>query len=186
MKIIFLDVDGVLNAGMRVREGTLGFEIQDWVLPKAVEHLNRITDATGAKLVISSTWRLGKTLSELKEMFARVGVTGEVISKTERGECSWHHRLGAKECYQGHRGAEIHDWLTQKVPPGERVESFVILDDSSDMLPYHDRHVHTDLYIGLSRRKANAAIKLLVPWFGRKEGKCDDTACSQCFPLPTL
>lgn len=186
MKIIFLDVDGVLNAGMRVVEGTMGFEIQDWVLPKAVEHLNRITDATGAKLVISSTWRLGKTVSELKEMFARVGVTAEVIDKTERGDCLWHLMGGFPKCSDAHRGHEIQDWLERKVPLGERVESFVILDDSSDMAPHLERHVHTDLYRGLSRRKANEAIRLLGPWFGRKEGKCDDTACSQCYPMPTL
>ena len=109
MKVVFLDVDGVLNASRRVIEGTQGFELKDWVLPKAVEHLNRITDATGASLVISSTWRIGKMLSDLRGMFKGVGCNAPVIGKTERGPCSWHKDAGFPECYQAHHGYEIHD-----------------------------------------------------------------------------
>ncbi len=170
MKVVFLDVDGVLNAGCRVVPGTKGFELQDWVIPKAIEHLNRITDRTGAKLVISSTWRIGKTVKELREMFAGVGVKAEILGKTEKGPCSWHRDAGFPECYQAHRGYEIQDWLRNykqicdlglSAYGRDPVESFVILDDDSDMDPHRDKHVHTDLYRGLTRRKVEEAIRVL-------------------------
>jgi len=168
MKVIFLDVDGVLNAGRRVNPGTKGFELVDWAIPKAVEHLNRITAATGAKLVISSTWRIGKTVKELREMFAGVGVRAEIIGKTESGPCKWHRDLGYPNCSDGHRGGEIWDWLRNydavNYHAGEveyAIESFVILDDDSDLEPYRPQHVHTAGDRGLTRRKVNEAIRKL-------------------------
>lgn len=180
MKIIFLDVDGVLNAGQKVVvPGSPGFYLPDWVIPKAVEHLNRIIDATGAKLVISSTWRIGKTLAELREMFSGVGVRGEIIGKTENGDCLWHLMGGYPNCDAAHRGFEIKDWLDNRFRVfGDRPKRFIIIDDSSDLAPYLDRHVHTGCYTGLTRRKVNEAIRLLGP--------CDDRDCLQHFPMPTL
>lgn len=158
MKVVFLDVDGVLNASRRVVEGTKGFQLKDWVIPKAVEHLNRITDATDGKLVISSTWRIGKTISELRVMFAEVGCHAPVIGKTAHGPCSWHAKAGYPECSVAHRGFEIQEWL-DNCP--EQVESFVILDDDSDLEPNLDHWVHTDLYRGLTRRNVEKAIRIL-------------------------
>lgn len=189
MKVVFLDVDGVLNAGRKVVvPGSDGFHLPDWTLPKAIEHLNRITDATGANLVISSTWRIGKFLHQLREMFAGVGVTAPIIGKTENGPCQWHVVQGYPECSQAHRGFEIHDWIRrhQLRNDVERVEGFVILDDSSDMAPYHDRHVHTAADRGLTRRHVNQAIKMLGFQPKLKEGPCDDPDCLTCFPMPTL
>lgn len=168
MKVVFLDVDGVLNAGRRVVPGTKGFKLKDWVLPHPIQHINRITRATGAKLVISSTWRIGKTIWELREMFAGVGIEAEIVGKTENGPCQWHRTLGYPECSTGHRGAEIHDWLRTynavNFMAGEvdyAVESFVILDDDTDLEPYRPQHVKTAYDRGLNRRECDRAIQML-------------------------
>lgn len=54
MKIIFLDVDGILNWGVcksRAPSGCLGVE------DDKVELLKQIVDRTGAKIVLTSTWK---------------------------------------------------------------------------------------------------------------------------------
>ena len=157
MKVVFLDVDGVLNASMRVNRGTKGFNLIDWVLPGPVAHVNRICRETGAKLVISSTWRQDKTVPELQQMFAEAGIMGDIIDKTEVGPCIWHIQKGFDDCWQDHRGAEIKEWLDRH----PEVTSFVVLDDDSDMTEVKDRHVKTDLYRGLVRKQCDRAIELL-------------------------
>ena len=51
LKIIFLDIDGVLNDHGRMMNLYCGIQ------KDKVEHLNKIIDATDCKIVISSAWR---------------------------------------------------------------------------------------------------------------------------------
>ena len=55
MKVIFLDIDGVLNS-MSCKATIEGF---DFVEDEKVALLKEIIDLTGAKVVLSSTWRYG-------------------------------------------------------------------------------------------------------------------------------
>ncbi len=67
MKIIFLDIDGVLNHmyWLKKMKGVEGDK--KFFDPDCVRRLNTITDKTGAKIVLSSSWRIGKTKEQLKE-----------------------------------------------------------------------------------------------------------------------
>lgn len=53
MKVIFLDIDGVLNTSKTFDDTELEIEIDDF----RVEFLKRIIDATDAKVVLSSSWK---------------------------------------------------------------------------------------------------------------------------------
>lgn len=66
-KIIFLDIDGVLNnAKLRWREG------MDAIDFTCVKILGDIIQATGAKIVIHSTWRVGfSDINSLKDAFSK-------------------------------------------------------------------------------------------------------------------
>ena len=55
MKIIFLDIDGVLNCKY-TKEEIFFFP---FVSPKKIELLKQLIERTGAKVVLSSTWRHG-------------------------------------------------------------------------------------------------------------------------------
>lgn len=88
-KFIFLDIDGVMNSNLFYSERTQDKRYNDWIKehpqriawnacnidPRAVERLNRLTDATGAKIVVSSTGevivicRKCLTLLELKNLY---------------------------------------------------------------------------------------------------------------------
>ena len=65
-KIVFLDIDGVLNSELHYVEKSqqqladeIGYPLSE-ISRSAVSLLNQIVEKTGAKVVISSTWRLGR------------------------------------------------------------------------------------------------------------------------------
>ena len=75
-KIIFLDIDGVLNVYCEGRDRfgcTFHKHFED--------NLKWIIEETKAKIVISSTWRFSG-LSVMQEMWEHRGLTGEVIDIT--------------------------------------------------------------------------------------------------------
>ena len=82
-KLVFLDFDGVLNnsefAAHQYKndesaQDSMGLDLFD---PKAIECMNRIIDATGAKIVVTSSWRyLG--LAKLQKLWKERGLHGEI------------------------------------------------------------------------------------------------------------
>jgi hypothetical protein len=118
MKVLFLDFDGVLNSYefMRSSPGRL-----DRLDPAAVSRLNAIVDRSGAKVVISSTWRLKRSLDEIRRLLAELGFRGEVIGRTP--DLVGH---GLVDPYVA-RCQEIQTWIDGH---GEPLESFAILDDA--------------------------------------------------------
>lgn len=155
MKILFLDIDGVLN-------GT-----EDWVEMvlfkhphnKGVEVLNRtklallynIVSRTDAKIVVSSTWRLHYTIAELIALFnercGREFFSSEmIIDRTPEGHA---HTI---------RGHEVAAWL-QEHP---EVTQYVILDDNSDFLPEQKPNfVMTNTRTGMTYENMKSAIAIL-------------------------
>jgi hypothetical protein len=99
--IIFLDIDGVLNSTewsecrpLRgfIPPGTAqqAFD-EERIDPHCVEHLRRIVERTGAKLVLASTWRHRMSVAELVRLFALYGWSdGPVIDGTPRYD--WPHQ----------------------------------------------------------------------------------------------
>lgn len=154
-KIIFLDIDGVLN---NASDSDMHCHLDkscDFYSKVCVDHLNTITDKTGAKIVVSSTWRLKTPLQELKDKLLYMGVKGEVIGVTD--DLRHHHCL---------RGNEIHNWIqdNKELVNCEyyNYKSYVILDDDSDMLLWQkENFVHTNGEVGLDLGGVEKAIKIL-------------------------
>ena len=155
MKIIFLDIDGVLN-NVRTQEM---FEDYIFISDDKILLLKELIDKTGAKVVLSSSWRKGWRFKDTNPRCANEDV--RLFNALE---------LKLKEygitliSYTGHfwnRGKEIEDWLNNW--NGEKIESFVILDDmdSAEFAPNSDRLVQTDISTGLTEEKVQEAIKLL-------------------------
>lgn len=153
MKIIFLDIDGVLNSQIMYEDKEdIIYTRGGRVSRKSIALLNDITDDTGAKIVVSSTWRVDEDVeSYLKE----AGVTGDIIGKTPI----------LKDRFSL-RGNEIHAWIVQNEELlGEVYYNFwrfIILDDDSDMLWWHrENFFHTDAYAGLTPNLAYKAKRFL-------------------------
>jgi len=172
MRILFLDIDGVICTQEEIfhdpaKKKSGEIRVEDYMRkvdgkwlhvfsPVAVAALNHITDTTGAKLVISSVWK-NNGMERLVEHFKEQGVKGEIIGLTpyvynEEYKCRM-------------RGGEIQAWLDANPKP----ESFVILDDESDMLHLLPRLVQTmwdDFEVtgepeGLVMKHAERAIAML-------------------------
>jgi len=149
MNIIFLDIDGVLNHELHYQEKSQDERFEEVGLPlcnisnKSVEILNDLTDATNAKIVVSSTWRTGKSLDKLKGMFKDFGITGELIGKTP-------FIFTKPEWWRpAPRGLEIQCWLDH-YNSKENVK-YVIFDDDADMLLCQkDVFLQVDGYCGLT------------------------------------
>lgn len=142
-KIIFLDFDGVIinqkswskASGMRANPDE-----------DCIRALNHITDSTGARIVVSSTWRRLKIPGELRVMLQGWGVTGQFIGVTPSG-------MALTE-----RGQEIAEWLKYKQ---HKVESFVIIDDDNDMGDLLPKLIQTHFSVGLTMEDAKEAIARL-------------------------
>lgn len=136
-RIIFLDVDGVLISGL------LGWKTPS---PESVRALNELVERTGADIVVSSCWRVGRTVVELRELLASWGVKGRVVGKTG----------SSKEC----RGYEIGQFLLDNA--ARFVDAaVVIIDDNEDMAGLCDRLVKITGRIGLTMKNVEQAIKIL-------------------------
>ncbi len=134
MKVLFLDIDGVVNCITTAQRhrGTIGID------PYMALLVDRIVQATGAKIVLSSTWRLWE--SSRQEVRRQVG---EFIDVTP-------------EIGGAIRGQEIAEWL--KGHP--EVMRYAILDDDSDMLP-DQPFFKTSWAVGLTQEIADQVIQYL-------------------------
>lgn len=135
--VIFLDIDGVLNS-MR------SMKFMEMVDMECARNLRRIVSHTNADIVISSTWRLGNSTHNLREIFYPWGLY-RVIGKT----CSNHPDRKSV------RGDEIKAWID-----AFGCKNYLILDDDTDMLPEQKEHfINTDAYHGLTEKESTFAIR---------------------------
>ena len=129
MKIIFLDIDGVLVTRNSVKYQIYNYPEEKEIIfsKKAVKNLNKLIRRTKAKIVISSTWRLFHTLEELKAIFQKQGIKGEIISTTSIDKASTEEDIP--------RGKKISDWLDEN----PEVDQYVIIDDDvqADCIQFH-------------------------------------------------
>jgi hypothetical protein len=136
-RVIFLDIDGVLAPIRRWdRYGDLD--------PACIQLLNEIVAGGEADVVISSTWRHGKTVTELQEILQAQGFAGRVLDTTPTS------RPGA------HRGDEIAAWLAEHA-----VDGYVIIDDHADMGALRTHLVQTSPAHGLQPADVPRAIEIL-------------------------
>ena len=161
IKIIFLDIDGVLNVYSHDHD-----EFGSQFMPQFVNNLKRVVEETGAKIVISSTWRYGG-LQRMKDLWEKRNLPGEVIDITP--DCNDLFNEGSFVFLdQIERGHEVEYWLDEH----PEVEKYVIFDDDNDFLPHQrGNFVRTgnninhpdalDLGYGLTNECANRAIRIL-------------------------
>lgn len=154
--VIFLDIDGVLNQGRQfLPRGADRRQLRTFVDPNAMLFLNKIVEETGAVVVISSTWRIGKDMFTLQDDMASAGFRGRVVGRTDAVPCVVH---APAKCSEAHRGSEIATWLEEH----PSVKSFVIIDDDSDMGPLWPWFVHTNGRVGLTAAGVQLAVKILI------------------------
>jgi len=131
MRVIFLDIDGVLNS-VKTCVATGGYPMElthreqfDWM---AIRLLQRLCDSSGIQIVLSSAWRLHHDFRNVAKAFDL-----PIIDRTPS--------------LLGCRGDEIKQWLDNHV----EVTHYAIIDDDPDMLPSQSPYfVQTDGFEGLT------------------------------------
>lgn len=113
VKILFLDIDGVLNSAYVLDTQKRG----DAIDRDMVSRINRIIDATGCQIVISSTWRLYHSLDALKKRLVDNGMWRDAILSVTP-------RLDARHF---NRADEILSWLHDN----PNVTQYIAIDDSA-------------------------------------------------------
>ena len=164
-KVIFLDIDGVLNTERHheycYENGIDNSDEYGYLFdPIAVKNLARIVDESGACIVISSSWKYSG-LSTLVDMWSDRSLPGRVIDitpDTESDEFLLNANLEDMELFSC-RGYEIREWLTTH---GKGVDSYAILDDEQEMLPEQQGHfVQTNPAVGITEEDAEKVIGIL-------------------------
>jgi hypothetical protein len=137
VKIIFLDVDGVLNNfGLIARYGF------DYIDDGCVSLLSQVVKTTGAEIVLSSSWRLEE--SNLSLVRAALGRSG----------------LKIKDCTPFLRMARIQE-IKQWIKDHPEVTKFVILDDDEDAGFGLDGFFQTDPEVGFTSKIAEKIVLYL-------------------------
>lgn len=181
MKIIFLDVDGVLNGYSKFTGFLYGWFIKlrlmkyvnkyydlFGVRTTMTRRLAKIVRKTDAKIVISSSWRgswydsyedKGRRARALEDQLRRFKIYDSVIGITPRSS-------------KGYRETEIRQWLFER----DDVDAFVVLDDeTSDLQGFLGKELIKTSEIeegeiirgawyentGLKRKHVKQAIKIL-------------------------
>lgn len=101
-KILFLDIDGVLNHQKYYADGRrdASYPLSE-ICPVSIELLNKIVSETGCKLVISSTWR-HSGIEYCRNVLKECACIGEIIDITPDIERQGDYIV---------RGNEILKWL---------------------------------------------------------------------------
>jgi hypothetical protein len=140
-RVLFLDFDGVLIP--LPPNGEIAQDLKSSV--EAVNNLNLIVQVTGAKVVVSSAWRMGRSVEQLQELLRKWGVKWPVFDKT------------AETSGEEDRGAAIGRWLGDNP-----VEHFAILDDErTDLESFARNLVSPRASVGLQFHDAVEAIRIL-------------------------
>lgn len=110
MKIIFLDIDGVLNSEEYFNkiEGLHIEGIESKVDIAKVKLLKKAIDATGAKVVLTSSWRHTTNGRHLKQLLLQYNILAD-----------------STPFLKNERGKEIRQWLAEH----PNTADFIILDD---------------------------------------------------------
>lgn len=153
MKVIFLDVDGVLNSEHWYRKNHRRHpercRVETAIDPRYVRNLRKIIKRTGAKVVLSATCR---GAVKLRQILKKYGI--EIYDYTPY--------IGME------RGIDIQEWINHH----REVTNIVILDDDSDMCHLMEYLVKTK---GQPYVKVNDQWhRIRIPfWWYFNEGLCN-------------
>jgi len=130
MNIIFLDIDGVLNSKLWYDSKlckSFGTSVKRYFDPNCIQLLNDLIDKSSAKIVISSSWRILRTLQELQDIFISVGFEGTIIGRTP---ISYSYDINNSIS----RGLEIQEWLNDFKIKIQVSIKYAIIDDEDGFL----------------------------------------------------
>lgn len=164
-KIIFLDIDGVLNSEdwfnkfiMNVKSGNTYNGQNNMIDPDAINRVVKICKETGARIVISSSWRLNTITETIKDMYRYVDflpLLKYIVGITPRI---------SPGCY----GKEIQSWIDNCKNNSEYTNTeienkikYIIISNSTEILDSQmNNFIQTKTSYGITDDIANTIINM--------------------------
>lgn len=183
-RLLFLDVDGVLHPlRTRLLQGSQKVDTSHCFRPACMQQLACLVQATGAKLVLSSSWR---AFEQAREMLA--------IALAEYG-------LAFTECTTTAGGESPHarvDQILAFVAGAANISAWAAVDDE-DLAPdsmagsesmmravFRQHFVRTDAASGLDAKKADMLKQILLNEGEAEEIAESDAAIEEACPMMAL
>lgn len=158
MKAIFLDIDGILNTYYTKELTSTGSTFVD---DKKLWILKEIIDRTGAKIVLSSTWRIGWKHLELgmkNTWYAKDFI--ELRDKFKEFGINLYDKTPILDKFMRRRGEEIKMYLDNNK---DDIDGYVIIDDLPGkwLRPCSSHLLQTSEYKGLQEKHIKVAERIL-------------------------
>ncbi len=146
MKIIFLDIDGVMNSKRYFRSIDMKKNNWDRFDPISVNLIKQLVEEFEAKIVISSSWRFGAKDLLFNEL-------------TKSGLLKYLHKDWKTPYMYGYkRGDEIMNWLENH----KGIKKYIIIDDEANILEDQTSiFVNTNMDLGFNEECFKKAQKIL-------------------------
>lgn len=159
MKILFLDIDGVLNSESWCAGKPFGnpFENpQKWIDPNSIRLLNLLIDRMPCKVVLTSNWREHFNKDEIQSYFNFHGFYHEIMDMTPQPF------LIENETEQSSKNHEIFLWLFQAANNKQDIQKFVIVDDRPKLIQGLEKFlVSIDPHVGLTQKNCEEIFEKL-------------------------
>lgn len=166
MRIIFLDIDGVLNhLGCKEKAPSGVYFVEDG----KILLLKEIIAKTDAKIVLSSTWRSG--WKDFKEGKINADSLDFVALQNKLKEFNIELYDYTPLSEKRNRGNEILEWVENHL---DEIDSMLILDDDSDIKPFGHFFLRTSFTEGLKPSHYKRAIEMLLKddfkeWYNKQK-----------------
>lgn len=158
MKLIFLDIDGVLNNTQNIKKYRLFFRGKRRLLVdvKPVFYLKKLLneiekEKLNVKIVISSSWRLGTIPADWKKLFLHYFNNAEIV----KGRTPYLYK---------DRGIEILELLEIAKEKGDMIDDYIVLDDDIKDIINHINYkkvMKIDRRYGLTSKNIKEILKKL-------------------------
>ena len=150
--VVFLDFDGVVETiyWVKDKDGSWSFNIHkvgraSLNNKQAIGWLNELYNKIPYDIVVSSSWRIGMTLTQLQDLITKSGFNPSIKV------------IGMTPILYQARGLEIQKWIDDN----NFKNKFIIIDDDSDMCHLLPVLVRCDCQLGFTIYDYQKALRLL-------------------------